>query len=79
MLIDYILVLLLSAASFYAGKRVSDSYNQTVIEELRYQIRVSAAQHGVGYIAPPKRVPIGQPFMDKLKQNGRATQKITFK
>lgn len=74
----HVLVLLLAAISFYAGKRVSDSYNASQIQELQFQLRLMAAEKGVGYVAPPvnRRMPIGQPFMDSLKEKGRAVQKI---
>lgn len=78
-LLDNIIILLLIVSSFIAGKRISDSYHERQIAELEYQLRLFAAEKGVGYIAPPikkKFVPIGQPFMDKLKENGRATQQI---
>ena len=79
-ILDNIIILLLPVLAFIAGKIISDRYNSSIIEELRYQLRLIAAQQGVGYVAPPtekhKRVPIGQPFMDKLKTNGRAIQQI---
>ena len=75
-IIDNLIILLLIAASFVAGKHIADSYNRVKIEELEFQLRLYAAERGVGYVAPPvkRRVPIGQPFMDKLKEHGRATQ-----
>lgn len=79
-IIDNIIILILPVLAFIAGKRISDSYNLSTIEELKYQMRLFAAKQGVGYVAPPqkaKRVPIGQPFMDKLKETGRATQQIS--
>ena len=77
-IIDNILILLLAAVSFLAGKRISDSYHSEMLENLQYQLRLQAAQKGVGYVAPPRRkhVPIGQDFMDRLKENGRAIQAI---
>lgn len=81
MLIVYAgLFLILFCLAFYAGKKVADGYYEKMIAEMQYQLRLTAAQNGVGYVASPpakKRVPIGQPFMDKLKQNGRATQQIS--
>lgn len=81
-ILDNLIILLLLVLSFIAGKKISDKYNATVINELKYQIKLNAAQHGVGYVAQPapkKVVPIGQPFMDKLAENGRAVQKINNK
>lgn len=78
-IVDNLIILILIAASFFAGKKISDSYNASQIQELQYQLRLYAARDGVGYVAPPvkkKLVPIGQPFMDKLKENGHATQSL---
>ena len=78
-ILDNIIILSLPVIAFIAGKIISDRYNDKIISELQYQLRLNAAKQGVGYVAPPvkKKVPIGQPFMDKLKENGRATQQIS--
>ena len=79
-ILDNIIILALPVIAFIAGKVISDRYNQRQINELEYQLRCYAAERGVGYVCPPnprmKRVPIGQPFMDRLKENGRATQAL---
>lgn len=78
-IIDNIIILLLPVMAFLAGKKISDAYNKNIIAELEYQLRLTAAQHGVGYVAPPakkQKVQIGQPFMDKLKENGHAVQQL---
>lgn len=78
-IIDNILILLLPVLAFIAGKKISDHYHENIIQHLEYQLRLNAARDGVGYVAPPvkkKFVPIGQPFMDKLKENGHATQSL---
>jgi len=77
-ILDNIIILLLPVLAFIAGKRIGDSYSNARIQDLQYQLRLMAAEKGVGYIQTPvmKRVPIGQNFMDKLKENGRATQRI---
>jgi len=78
-IIDNIVILLLIFGAFVLGKRISDSYHEKQIQELEFQLRLAAAEKGVGYVAPPvkkKYVPIGQPFMDKLKENGHATQQL---
>ena len=79
-ILDNVIILALIFGAFLFGRYVSDSYNTQIIDELRYQLRLLSAQHGTGYVAPPctpkKRVHIGQPFMDKLKENGRAVQQI---
>ena len=78
-ILDNIIILSLPILAFIAGKVLSDRYHERQIQELEYQLRLYAAERGVGYVAPPpkkKYVPIGQPFMDKLKENGRATQAL---
>ena len=78
-MLDNVIILLLIVGAFLIGRYISDKYNSQIIDELRYQLRLLSAQHGTGYVAPPvkkKIIPIGQQFMDKLKENGRAIQKI---
>ena len=78
-ILDNIIILALPVIAFFVGKWISDRYNEARIKELEYVIRLKSAENGVGYIPAPQvkhRMPIGQPFMDKLKENGRATQKI---
>ena len=78
-ILDNIIILLLPVLAFIAGKRISDRYHADTISWLQYQLRVNAAERGVGYVATPLRKqhsPIGQPFMDRLRENGRATQAI---
>ena len=80
-ILDNIIILLLPVIAFIAGKKISDSYHESTIQQLTYQLRLNAAERGVGYVAPPvkipkKVVPIGQDFMDRLKENGRATQTL---
>ena len=73
-LLDNVIIIGLIVLAFLAGKYISDSYNSSIIETLEFQLRTEAAQKGVGFVpAPVKKVPIGQQFMDKLKENGRAT------
>ena len=78
-MLDNFIILALIVLAFIAGKVISDRYHEKIIQELQYQLRLNAARDGVGYIAPPVKkqlVPIGQPFMDKLKETGHATQAI---
>ncbi len=76
-ILDNIIILMLPVLAFIAGKKLSDSYNDKIIAELEFQLRVESAQKGVGYVAPPKRkMPIGQLFMDRLKETGHAVQQI---
>lgn len=78
-ILDNIIILIFPVIAFYAGKKMSDSYNEKRIMELEFQLRLSAAEKGVGYVAPPakRRAPIGQTFMDKLKENGHAIQQFS--
>jgi len=78
-IVDNIVILLLIIGAFMFGKHISDTYHEKQIQELIFQLRMYGAEKGVGYVAPPvkkKFVPIGQPFMDKLKEQGRATQQL---
>lgn len=77
-ILDNVIILSLIVLSFISGKYISDSYHQKIEDELRYLIKLSVAKEGVGYVAPPpkRRVPIGQDFMDRLKENGKAVQQI---
>lgn len=78
-IVDNIVILLLIVLAFIAGKRISDNYHSEQIEYLIFQLRMTAAEKGVGYVAPPvkkKYAPIGQPFMDRLKKTGHATQAL---
>lgn len=78
-ILDNIIILTLPVLAFITGKKISDHYHENIIQHLEYQLRLNAARDGVGYVAPPvkkKFVPIGQPFMDKLKENGHATQSL---
>lgn len=79
-ILDNIIILTLPVLAFIAGKKIADRYNANIIEELRYLLRLNAAQHGVGYVAPPqkaRRVTVGQPFMDRLKETGHAVQQFS--
>lgn len=75
-IIDNIIILLLPVIAFMAGKKLSDNYHRDIIAQYEYQLRLMAAEKGVGYIAPPQKNYIGQPFMDRLKTYGRATQSL---
>ena len=80
--LDNIIILLLITLAFIAGKKISDRYYKSQIDELDYIVRLQAVEKGVGYVPqqqPKRYIPIGQPFMDKLKENGRAVQKINPK
>jgi len=74
-IVDNIIILALVIGSFVSGMKISDRYHSRIEENQRYYLRLNAAEKGVGYVAPPQ-TPIGQPFMDRLKTNGRATQRL---
>jgi hypothetical protein len=79
-ILDNLLIVVLIVLAFIAGKKVSDKYNTETVEYLMYLLRLNAAEKGVGFVAAPqikKHTPIGQQFMDTLKTNGRATQKLS--
>ena len=78
-MIDNIVILSLIVLSFLAGKKISDSYNNRIIQELQFQIRKNDIEKGIGYVpryVEEKKDLIGQDFMDKMRRNGRATQAI---
>ena len=77
-ILDNVIILALIFGSFLFGRYISDRYNTQTIDELRYQLRLLSAQKGTGYVAPPvrRRASIGQEFMDKLHENGKAVQKL---
>ena len=75
--VNALIVLILIVVAFMYGKKISDDYNNRIISELQYQLRIYSAERYNGYVAPPvQENPIGQPFMDRLRRTGRATQAI---
>ncbi|MBP5742718.1 MAG: hypothetical protein J6W49_04690 [Paludibacteraceae bacterium] len=78
-IIDNIIILSLIVLAFLSGKKISDIYNNKIIEELKAQCKKYEIEKGIGYVArevPQKRIHIGQDFMDRLKENGHATQTL---
>ena len=78
-IIDNIIILLLVIGAFLGGICISNYYHRVIESHLDYALKILSTEKGLGYIAPPeakKVVPIGQPFMDKLKEHGRATQAL---
>lgn len=77
-ILDNFIIISLIVLAFIAGTKVAGHYYERILEEERYANKILAAKGGFGYVAPPekKHVPIGQPFMDKLKETGRATQAL---
>ena len=77
-MIDAIIILLLTALAFTAGLLVSARFYEQMLEQHRYTEKILAHEKGIGYVSqlPKQYAPIGQPFMEKLKETGRATQKV---
>jgi len=66
------------AVSFWAGMKTADRYHREAMQHEEYSLRLAHARMESGsyssYVAPIQ--PIGQPFMDRLKSQGKATQQI---
>lgn len=78
-MLDNLIILLLIVGAFIAGLALAGMYWKRLVDEWRYTCKILSADKGLGYIAPPQRekvLPIGQDFMDKLRENGRATQAL---
>lgn len=78
-MLDNSIILTLIVLAFIAGHRMAGKYYKDILAHHEYTEKLLSADKGLGYIAPPeasKTMPIGQPFMDKLKENGRATQAL---
>ena len=76
-MLDNIIILLLIVLAFVAGLSLAGHFYSQMLAQHQYTEKILASDKGLGYIAPPQKfVPIGQPFMDKLKETGRATQKL---
>lgn len=78
----YLVLVITHFACFLAGLKISDKYHDEKQQEADYQSRLAVARQRAGdfsVLIPKqeiKQMPIGQPFLDKLKENGRATQQI---
>ena len=78
-ILDNLIILTLIILSFISGLKLAGHYYEKCISEYQYALKIMTADKGLGYIAPPQKkkvVPIGQPFMDRLKENGHATQAL---
>lgn len=78
-MLDNLIILLLIVGAFIAGLCLAGMYWKRLIDEWRYTCKILSADKGLGYIAPPQRekvLPIGQDFMNKLRENGRAIQAL---
>ena len=59
-LLDNVIILLLIIGAFIAGKVMADRYNERIVAELQYQLRLNAAQNGVGYV-PARPISLRKP------------------
>ena len=78
-ILDNLIILLLIVGAFLGGLVLSGIYWRRLINEWRYTCKILSADKGLGYIVPPERentFPIGQDFMDRLREKGHATQAI---
>ena len=77
-IVDNLIILLLIIGAFIAGLMVAGFYWNRLIAEWKYTCKLLSALNGVGYVAPPtdNTLPIGQEFMNRLKENGHATQAL---
>ena len=76
-IIDNLIILVLIGGAFFCGLRLSDWYWRKIINETRYACKILAADKGLGYVTEPQETnPIGQDFMNRLRETGRATQAI---
>ena len=83
-ILDNFLIIAIHALCFWAGVKMADRYHDQEQRRVDYEVRLAQARMRANdyavYVAPPekkKRMPIGQPFADRLKANGRATQQIS--
>lgn len=76
-ILEVVILLLLVTLAFGAGLLVAGNYYNKLLSVHEYTEKILAADKGLGYIAPPRRrYVIGESFMNRLKENGRATQQI---
>lgn len=79
-ILDNFIIIALHVICFYAGMKISDRYHEKEQSRIDYEVRLATARQKANdygaYVAPPKKAPIGQPFIDKLHETGRATQQI---
>lgn len=79
-MLDNLIILSLIVGSFFLGRHITIHDYEKLISYYNYFYRMDAAKQGVGYVAPPikrHRTPIGQDFMDKLHEEGKAVQKFS--
>ena len=82
-ILDNFLILAIHIACFIAGMRLADKHHRQEQRRVDYELRCFNARMMAGDYniypqpAPSKRYPMGQPFIDRLHTNGRATQQIS--
>lgn len=79
-IVDNVIILLLIVGSFIAGLKLSGHYYTMLFEERDYQERLREAREYAQWTGPGgpyvARKPIGTDFMERLRTNGRAVQKL---
>ena len=81
-ILDNLIIVGLHIACFWAGICLADRYHRQEKQQVEYEVRLAQARMQAGdyavYVAPPKKkhYPIGQPFLDRMKENGQAVQQI---
>ena len=80
-IIDNLIILALPVIAFFAGWKTAKTSDLEIIDYLMYLQRLNNIKAGQ-YIPPPpvsrrhRRANIGQAFMDRLHENGHATQRV---
>jgi hypothetical protein len=82
-ILDNFLIIAIHAVCFIAGMKLADKYHREEQRRVDYELRcfntrLQAGDYGIyPQPAPPKRQYMGQPFVDRLRTNGRAIQQIS--
>ena len=84
-ILDNFLIIAIHVICFYAGMKISDKYHREEQQRVDYELRLMQARLRANDYAvyvpqrpiKTKRMPIGAPFEDRLKTEGRATQQIS--
>lgn len=83
-ILDNFIILAIHVICFISGMRLADKYHKEAQEHEQYALRLQQARKLAGddtaYVAPPyrrRKQIIGQPFLDKLKDEGQAIQQIS--
>ena len=79
-ILDNLIIVAIHVLCFWAGMHISDKYHREQEAKVDYEVRLAQARiqaNDYSVYVPRKRMPIGQPFLDRLKTNGHATQHIS--